>query len=602
MSAAQRIQLPRGGLRRGLLRDLIRGLLASLIAAPFALAQAVPDAVDTHALPQASWEILAVDRQGRPVADVELELIDTMSTAVTRPMGGTRHATDENGTIGGVGEPPYVLEIVSRDPRWSVAFIHAVRVEDEELGDDLLGRPLLRIDTLDSVVCVLEPTGTIHVRVIDAGSTDRFHVCFVDDRPEPASHRIARASASFDGAEGRLTAPAGRGTLYVARDGSLGSPILANGRPLLVAVVPGRTTEVELRFFDGPTTTLMAPFGTIPFEHLEALTPDGKTVVADLPFLSSPLRIPFALPVAGGTPHDPQHPIGFRLPKHLIRAADIPTPAPLERAGTDEVDPLRPKVETAPIELIFTVDLGSKVRLPEVSAGWTTLVRGGLMVLGGSGSTGPLLGNLRDAPGRVDLAPLYRASVEASDPWSVTVHVFDGDAAPAAFREVLISTDRVPALRAMTDARGAVHVSGILGETVTAAAFHSQGERIAVPRGPEEEGAPAHRLTLGTATRGVRGRWTVGEAGAVAPGSVLVLVPADAEEAAARRAFGTRAYQIAITDARGSFEFGEVPCGDYVLRTNSGNEHALSVASDEEGAVVLSLRGSGPEATLETGR
>ena len=108
----------------------MHALLHAAIAAAAALTTPLAPAQDTAA-PETAWEILAVDAAGRPVPGVSLELVDTAPGAVApQSLDGARR-TDDDGLIAGTGAAPYVLDVVSRDPAWSVAFIHAERVVDE---------------------------------------------------------------------------------------------------------------------------------------------------------------------------------------------------------------------------------------------------------------------------------------------------------------------------------------------------------------------------------------------------------------------------------------------------------------------------------------
>ncbi|MEM9381721.1 MAG: hypothetical protein AAGB93_17330 [Planctomycetota bacterium] len=553
---------------------------------------------------RADWELRAVDDAGRPVAGVALEFVQSAAETGggARALGGaSRFTTDDEGRIGGEGDTPFALDVVSLDPAWSVAFLHTDRAPeldiDEVEREDLLGRPLLRLDLERPGLCVLAPTGTIRIRVVGAKAGDRFHACFVDDRPEPASHRTARSSTTFDGASGTLVAPAGRGNLYVAREGALGAPVVANGRPLLVSVVGGGTSEVELRFVDGPTTTLVAPFGVLPFRRVKALTPDGATVVADLAFESSPLRIPSSIAVTTDTEVDAPLAIAARLQKHLVRGEEIPGSDALDPARGAAQDAPRPEVETAPAELLFTVDVGAKVRFPELETGWEIFARSGLSVLAGAGSVGGFRGDVRSAPGSLVIGALPegigdRASPDG--PWTAQVTLTAGPGGSGGFREVLVSVGGIPPIRSAADSDGRLRIDGIPSGSILVASLVAPFDRVVVEQ-PRNDAVPEATLRVSTRRRTVRGTWTDADGNRPKRGAVVALVPSDPEEAAQRYGLGTRAFPLAITDANGTFDFGPVPCGAYMLQTDLSSAHELSVPAADDGSrpdpIVVRLRG-----------
>lgn len=550
----------------------------------------------------ADWELRAVDDAGRPLAGVSLELVETAAGGGGgRALGSASlFTTDADGRIGGEGDTPFALDVVSRDPSWSVAFLHADRTPDLDIDEverkDLLGRPLLKLDLERPGLCVLAPTGTIRIRVPSAGAEERFHACFVDDRPEPASHRTARASITFEGAEGTLVAPAGRGNLYLAREGALGAPVVAGGRPLLVSVAGGGTSEVEVRFVEGPATTLVAPFGVVPFRRVKAMTPDGRTIVADLAFESSPLRVPSSIPVTIDTDVDTPLAIAARLQKHLVRGTDIPGDNALDPARGEAQDAPRPEVETAPAELLFTVDIGAKVRFPALEAGWEIFARSGLTALAGAGSAGGFGADLRSAPGSLSLGSLPDGLGDgaAGGPWAAQITVTGADGAPAAFREVLVSLVGIPPIRCASGADGRIQIDGIRAGSALVASLPTPFDRVTLER-PDTDAVREGALRLSTARREVQGTWTTAEGDRPMRGSVVVLVPRSQEEMAQRNVLGTRAFPLAITDANGTFDFGAVPCGEYVLHTELLSAHEVDVTAPADasasGGLVLRLRG-----------
>ncbi|MEM9799687.1 MAG: hypothetical protein AAGA20_05120 [Planctomycetota bacterium] len=561
---------------------MIRAHRTALVAL-VGLAALAPHLVAAQGAEEASWSLAVVDREGRAVPDLALAFVDTAPGGqMAGPSIGDARRADASGLIRGEGEPPFVLDVVSRDPAWAVAFVHAAQVEVETDGTDLLGRPLLTLDLTRPAVCVVERTGTIQVSIYGAGPDERFHATFVDERPEPAVHRLARATASFQGPTGTLAAPPGRGTLYIARDGAFGAPVVANGRPLIVPVVSGATVEVAVRLVDGPETMLMAPFDSIPFGRLDALSPDGVAVVASLPFDASPLRVPSAYPVALGTPFDPEAPLASRLPKHLVRAAEPRTSMSFRGMGPVPPSEVRPEVDAAPGALVFSVDVGGKMRLPEVEMEWVLLAQNGLRALIGETMAGGVELTLRAAAGTARLRP----EEEGVATWTARVVTRDGEGAPLPMREVLVAQAGALPIRAVTDAEGVLAIEGLTADSVVAASFALPTDRVRIERGTNEAAA----LTLTSAAVDVSGTWIEKE-GTPLVGGVMALVPADPNEAAALRPLGTRAYPIAITDATGAFQFRGVAPGDYVLRTDRRSEHALAV--DADGAASLRLVGTG---------
>ena len=228
--------------------------LAALGAMLFGGHVGAQDSGSGDAAPEA---LLVVDTSGAPVPGVELAFLGRLpgTSLSARPTGGAR--SDDTGWVrwpsGGV---PEALDVRSDDPDWAVAFVHAERDIEDDAG---VAERLAILDLCQPAVCVLERTGTLEIEVVGARPDDRFHATWTDARPEPASHRRAQASVSFTGSRGRLRARAGRGTLYVTREGALGAATLRNGAPLLVSMTAGETSTARVRLEDGPETLLSPP-------------------------------------------------------------------------------------------------------------------------------------------------------------------------------------------------------------------------------------------------------------------------------------------------------------------------------------------------------
>ena len=102
-----------------------------------------------------------------------------------------------------------------RGQGWSVAFVHGARRIDETQPMDLVGAQPRVLTLEDTTAVVLERSGTLVVEMAGAKADDVFHVTFVDDRPEPFSHRSVRATRSFRGPRGELEMPPGLSLIHI---------------------------------------------------------------------------------------------------------------------------------------------------------------------------------------------------------------------------------------------------------------------------------------------------------------------------------------------------------------------------------------------------
>jgi len=531
--------------------------------------------------------LLVIDPSGAPVPGVELAFVDRLpGTSLTAKLTGGERSDDTGWIRWPSGGAPEALDVRSADPNWAVAYVYAERTLEAELGSS---ERLATLDLRQPAVCVLERTGTLEIEVVGAGPEDRFHATWTDARPEPASHLKAQASVTFTGPRGRLRARAGRGTLYLTRDGSLGAAALRNGAPLLVSLTAGETSTAKVRLEDGPETLFIAPFDTIQFQRLQALAPDGERVVADLDFESSPLRVPSVIPVSVDGDLDGRPGARPRLPKHLMRAVDAP--ASLSSLGPSDAPPAgtRPGVERAPVLVVFPVDLGGKLRFPEVEQGWIRLAQqGNLFLTSQPFSIRPGAAPLRSKPGVARLDRVYAGAVRSpgapQEPTLLQVASPGGE--PAAHREVLVVSPPLPAFRALTDDEGRLEIRGARFPRVEVLALGNLADRITV--GPLGEGEAPPTLTLDGSVGAVRGKWAIRGAA----GRILMLVPGD-EELKARGPAGTRAAPLCLADARGEFHFGPTPAGDYRLRIDGVDVAEVQVRAGE--TTTLAIDGNPPK-------
>ena len=547
----------------------------------------------------AASDLIVVDTQGAPVAGIGIEL-------VTRPVGAYGPATtpsvrvtDKAGRAPMSDDVPGAtfvapLDFASNDPSWAIQFVHGQREVDEAAGLDFVGNALQTYGGADDIVIVVERLGTVVARVHGAAPSDRFHWTFMDERPEPESHRPVRVGGTFTGATGELRVPVGRGTLYMAREDFLGTPVLGEGGPVIVSVTAGGSSEIGVSFLPGPLTPIQAPFERIPFANVEALAPDGVTVIGLFPFERSPLRLPSAIPVAtrAGDP-DPAEP-RLRLPRHLVRAKDIPIQIPGEEptdrreAGTPDADGNAIRVlENAPMELTFSVDPGRKLRLPEMSGGWIERAKEGAALLAGpmgGFATSPDV--RRGAPGAIEIA-----STGTGAAWTGVVEITDDSGEPQPYCEVLVAVKDMQVVRSIAGADGVLSVSGLRSDAITVARLDAIGTRATLLR-PEPG-------TNSVATIGGRGASVNVTAGwkdlteAPPQGTAVVLAPAEEAETEARKAFQTRSVPFATVDAKGVIDFGSVPSGVYSMRTSDGGSVLLDLNPDGNTSVTIELSGKG---------
>ena len=517
------------------------------------------------------------------------------------------------------------LELRSGDPAWGISFVHAAREIDESLGEDMNGKKARVLDTSRTVAVVLERTGTLEIEVVGGQSGTRYYATFVDERPELYSHRQLRESVAFDGPKGSVRLPAGRGTLYLAEEGKLGTPVLGERTaPHLVSISSEASTTLRVKFLDGPVTTLQAAFESIPFKVLEAMAPDGRTIIGTFPFEKSPLRLPSRVAVALGTGFNEEMLLGARFPKHLLRAADIPLVRPeatvFDGNGIPGAEPGQSGqnqgrvVAPAPLDLAFAVDVGGKLRLPEIEAGWVKLAKEGAMIAAGIVSAPHRLHVGRPEVGKVvmpnpnvgDAGPVGPPGQGVAPngqsrarPWTASVTATDATGKPAAHRELLVYSSNGILVRGLTDADGKLDVVGLLGTSATVAFVDDLGARA-------EAAKPAASAPAGTAVSiavrrsgapcPITGTWLAKPGGAPKVGHFLALVPRDGGERRARQVFLTRSVAISTVDSEGRFTFHPVPPGEYNLRTGEGGEMPLDVVSSS-GAMTLSLTGTGESIT-----
>lgn len=570
-------------------------VLGSAFTPPAAAAPAIPD-------------ILAVDRQGDPVPGIRLELIDTIQ--------GTFGAGDPTREVvtGADGRVPFPegrapLDLRSKDPAWGISFLHGALKIDDTLGEDMNGKKARVLDTDATVAVVLVPTGTLEIEVVGGTAGATYFATFVDERPELYSHRQLRESGSFSGPKGSLRLSAGRGTLYLAEQNHLGAPVLgARTAPHLVSISPGSTTKLRVRFLEGPVTTLQAPFESIPFELLEAMAPDGRTVIGSFPFESSPLRLPSHVAIAMGTGFEEDMLRGARFPKHLLRAPEIPLVRPPIPVQDQARDAAPRSVDPAPLDLAFAVDVGGKLRLPEAEGGWVKLAKEGAMVAAGIMGAPRQLHVSRPAPGMImmpsasvgESGPMAEPGASRDGRWSVSVVALDAAGKRAPFRELLVSSSDGTLLRALTDGGGHLVVQGLSAASASVAFVNDTGAR-AVAQKPRDEASFAAPVAVevkrGGAPCPVTGTWFEEAGGAPKVGQFLALVPRDGDERRARQAFLTRSVAISTVDSSGRFAFEPVPPGAYFLRTGEGAELPLDVVSSS-GAITLPLVGTGRTISL----
>lgn len=554
-------------------------------------------------------DLLAVDVQGRPVPGVRLELIDTQLGVYGAPGPREILTTGEDGRVEVPDAPVLPLDVrAERGQGWCVSFVHGARRVDETQPMDLVGAQPRVLTLEDTTAVVLERTGTLVVEMAGAKEDDVYHVTFVDDRPEPFSHRSVRATRTFRGARGEFDLPPGRGTLYVCEEGTLGAPALSGApgggtAPYLVSVHPGGTTRVELRMVDGPFTTVMAPFEQIPFETLEAIAPDGATVVGSFSFLESPLRLAARLPIAMGTGYETDAHLGVRMPKHFLRAAGVPLvrPKPELPLGAPERTTAPP-----PLDLTFTADLGGKLRLPEMESGWVLLATNAALIRGGpaAGLQTRFVEQARlgviELPPRADHRVPRRGQtlppLPAEPSWTSWLSVRSAEGAPAPFQEIFVSLRDGTLARGLTDASGHLEVRGVRDAGALAAPMGALGLRVELTEASTAE-EPA-LLTLPAGSGAISGQWVREKDGPTVVGVVVGLLPMTEDEVRTRSRFMTRAFPVAITDRNGAFAFSGLEPGKYELRAGPAGAIEIEVTAGGE-VRELRLVGMNADITLE---
>lgn len=499
-------------------------------------------------------DLIAVDTGGRPVAGATFELVLTVPGAFESPDARPTLTTNEEGRVELPEDGLAPLDFACTSKGWSIRAVHGDRSLDEEAGVDLLDQPIYAYAPGADVVCVLERSGELEVLIPGASDDDITYVVFIDERPEPGVHRAVRASGAITGKSGTLRVPAGRGIVYAASRGHLGAPVISRNGPLLVSINPGDLSTVSLQFSEGSESILQAPFGSIPFGQLEALAPDAKTVVARFAFEESPLRLPALLPFTTASSDAENAGGGMRLPKHLVRAAGIP----LVRPAPGPPDPdARPEdaVAPPPLELLFTLDIGGKLRLPEAESGWVGLAKNAVTQMRG------LLRAEPERPVHFVKPGVLRYAGDHDDPWTGIVRIASPDGDPAPFHEVLLTKSGGGFARGITGPDGTLRVEGLGPRPLTVALLDDVGRRTVLDRGKSEG-----RIQVSAPGVTVAGTWLIAAEGAPATGGLLALVPLAEGEADGRRFFGTRSTPVAAVDARGRYSFGELAPGDYELR------------------------------------
>lgn len=535
------------------------------------------------------WGIQAVDDSGQPIVGANVQLVDVLPGALNRRSVADVRTTGDAGRVTGSGEGPFVTDVDAAGDTWFTSFIHAAEVEDKEGTPDLLGHLARRYDLESPSACVFERGGAIELTVLGAGPADVHTACFVDERPEPGSHRTGMALVRFTGPTGTIAAPPGRGILYLTRDGALGGPISGINSPLIVSVASGATSRVRARFEDGPTTTLIAPFDNIPFELIEILAPDATTVVGSFPFETSPLRIPSVRPVAVMPGSDAQARVAPRTPRHLARANAI--------AGSSTGAGALGSTETpsAPPSLLMSIDVGLKLRLPESDTEWIQQAQAGAMLARGSAATGGR-DPLRSAAGTAHIDP---AAGPGEANWTATVELRHADGSPAPWREVLIGGRGLLPVRAISGADGKIALEVTAEIPLGLANARCISDRIDVPAGAQDRPLV---LTLTDQVRRVEGRWLTGGETPVFP-AVLVLVPEEANEIQSRSIFGTRAFSVTATDSDGRFVIEDVPPGRYRIRSDRSEQTILEVSgADAASPFTVELEGRGQDFTAAAKR
>lgn len=559
--------------------------------APEAPAQdAAPDAAQGSAEPPAPtgpgslFVVLDGGAAAPEDAEVTLELVDTLRGT----FGDDDPPRTITATIGGgpveipMDLAPLDLRVAEEDAeRWALMFLHGPRVSLDASDTDLLGRTLDTLAPEGEFVAVLAGTGVVALEVIGADEDDRFVATFIDERPEPDLHRPVRTSRTFRGPVGAMRFPPGRGRLHVAREDALGGLLCDARGPLSVAVRSGATTSLRIEMTEGPTTMIKAPFEAIPFEVLDALAPDGETLVGAFPFASTPLRLPSALPRVAGSEVDGAAIARMTRMRQLVRGRDVP----LERVEPPVFEGTTPpeyRLATAPLDLTFGIQHGDSLRLPEVDGGWVTLARSGIAGMERLGGRGGATGVERPGPGVVQLA--------GDATRGARLRVVRGDGSPVRFAEVIVAPRRRGtggSVRAVTDAAGVLELRGLGAGGAVVCLPGAPGARVELEPGGEA------RLTAGAAVAHVAGLWE-----GAAPGLTMALLAPDEDERSARDPFGSSGFAVAATDHRGRFDFGAVEPGTYRLQILGGGDAEVVVPAAGARLAITGAPGA-PEVSVE---
>ena len=544
-------------------------LVRTVAPAVATLALASTSALGAVATPVAAspGDLIAVDSEGRPIADAQFELVTTVPGAFDAAETGTKLTTNKEGRAELPKDGLAPLDFVCTSGDWAIRAVHGDRQLDEEAGVDLLDKPIYSYAQDADVICVLERTGELEVLIPAAEVDDVTHIVFIDERPEPGVHRAVRSSGEMTGKRGTVRVPAGRGIVYAAADGHLGAPIISRNGPLLVSINPGDRATVSLEFSEGRETIVQAPFGSIPFDVLEALAPDAETVIARFPFEESPLRLPSLLPFSTASADVENAGGGMRLPKHLVRAAGIPLVRPAPGPPAPDARP-EDTVAPPPLELLFTLDIGGKLRLPEAENGWIQLAKNAVIQMRS------LLRAEPPAAARFVRAGTMRYELERENPWTGSVRIVTPDGEPAPFREVLVTKAGGGLARGITGPDGTLRIEALGPWALTVALADDIGRRTVLDR-ENKEGS----IAIGALGHTLAGTWLVAKDGAPVTGGILALVSRVEGEAQSRRFFGTRSTPIAAIDALGRYSFGRIPSGEYEIRAMFDRRSASSSIS-----------------------
>ncbi|MEO1698195.1 MAG: hypothetical protein AAFU73_12930 [Planctomycetota bacterium] len=540
--------------------------------------------------------LLAVDSEGATITDVSFALRRSVPGALEPVAEIVRTGADGRVLVpvdaDGLG--PVDIEVgPSSADTWALRFLHASRAIQTDAGLDAAGRPLVTLAPGGEHVAVLVPTGTLRLEIAGAEPDERFVATFVDERPEPFFHRNVRTSRAFEGPSAALHLPPGRGYLHLARESALGGYVQCESGSLLVAVRPGATTLLRIAFTQGPLTTLQAPFESIPFDTVELLGLDGQTVAGALAFDASPLRIPSSLPHVVGLDREGDALARGSRAKAPLRARGVPIvreqPGVFANSGIPGY-----RLANAPVQLVFGVDVGRKVRLPQDMGGWMQLMQAGVSATSPASFRGGPLVVERPRPGELRLAPDPRlgGAVPLGGLDAHTVVVVDSDGRPLPLREVVVQgPDGAvghPATRAITDAEGRLRLLWNRPLEVRPV------DRARSVQTAQVDGSGTVRVAAEDAGARVRGTWE-----GAPTGTVLTLSLGSEGDRA------TVPPWVAVTDSRGHFDFGRVPPGPArVVAGVAPNGRSAGRAEDAlvpaDGVLQLTLSGPPGSARMKS--